>query len=104
MKRCVRVMASRSLAVLPDHDAGVGKVHVRRHFEIDRRRNAFVNASCKIELGAVTGTIEPARPVAPEPALCARLQLLGGYAPEMGANADQNEILGFDGAHLVACI
>src|SRR5882672_8189819 len=58
-------IASCPLAVRTDDQPGIAQIGVRGHLQVDRRGNALEYATRQVELGAVAGTEESARPVAP---------------------------------------
>src|SRR6185503_16765819 len=83
-----------------DHDVSVVREAVGRNLEIDWRRDARKDAPGEIELRAVAGTEESARPVRRQHAVraCARREAILREAAEVRADAEQHEVLGLDGA------
>src|SRR5271167_4512466 len=93
-------MGSRRLAVVADQDPRVGQEPVRRNVEVGRRRHALENAAGEIELRLMAGTEKATSPIGSQ----IRRRDLGAKcwnAPEMGADADRHEDLGFDRAVFV---
>src|SRR5439155_14833112 len=82
-------------------EPGIRDEPIRRHYEVARGRHILQHAAREIELRSVARTEEAAEPVRSQTALCARLQLGGRRATQVGADADQNQKLRFYGAIFV---
>src|SRR5690242_11441325 len=79
------------LLVFADQQARVGEVHVRRHFEVVRRRLVLEDAARDVEGGAVAGAEEAALPVVGQRGLGAGLQLVGRRTAQVRADANGDE-------------
>ena len=71
-----------------------------RNTQICGRRNAFIDASCEVEFGPVTGTGEATTPILMWP----DFEVLERRTTKMRAGAFNDEELRFDRARAIRCV
>src|SRR5581483_1021222 len=87
-------LEGRARRILADAQLGVLDEAVRWHRQVVRRRHTLEDAAGQVVARAVAGTEEAARPVGAEVAARVNAQLRD--AAEMGADADDDQIVGLE--------